>query len=117
MFQSEKLPELLELTAIMRDRSKRLDKATRQIFKMAREKAESERDYRIALGQEIMKLRSEGMPATLVQDVARANIADIRFKRDLADTMYWSAVSSMDAIKTELSVLQTISKYQSEVGG
>lgn len=93
----------------------RLNRSSKGIFALAREKAEKERDYRIAKRQAILKLRSEGLPATLILDLAMGEVADIKFQRDIAEERYNSARDSMRNTQTEASLLQTISKTQSEM--
>lgn len=109
--------ELQQLTSMMITTSQRINEATKTIYKMAKEKAETEHEYRIALSQEIIKLKAEGMQATLISDVSRGNVADLKLKRDLADGMYKSAIESLRALQSELTGLQTISRYQNEIGG
>lgn len=106
--------ELSEVIQMMLETSKRIDKATRTIYGLAEKKAETERVYRMKLSQEIFKLRDEGVQATLIPDLARGNTAFFKSERDLARDMFNSAKSSLEALKTEASVLQTISKYQDE---
>lgn len=47
------------------------DRAIAMMRDDGRAYAEAERDYRIALRVEIMRLRDEGMPATITPDLAR----------------------------------------------
>lgn len=103
-------PELIEIAQELRGTSKRLDSASKEIFRMAKEKAEKERDYRKALAQQIMIVRESGVPATLVSDVARGNVADLKFERDLATDMFKAGIESLEAIKVQASVLQSIHK-------
>jgi septal ring factor EnvC (AmiA/AmiB activator) len=103
--------ELIEITQEMHAVSKRIDKASKEIFKLAKAKAEFERIYREALAKEIVKLRSEGVQATLISDLARGNVAYLKYERDLAKDMFKSGISALEAVKTQASVLQTISKY------
>jgi len=107
--------ELIELNKLMMQSSERIRKATTEIYKMAREKANTEYEYRKALSVEITKLRAEGLPVSLVADMARGNVAELKLKRDLADGMYKSATESLRALQSELSGLQTVARYQSEV--
>lgn len=95
--------------------SARLEKATREIYKLANDKANTEQAYRKALAEEITTLRASGLPVTVVSDVARGNVSELKFKRDLAESMYDSAILSMKALQTTCSVLQTVSRYQAEV--
>lgn len=107
--------ELQDIVQEMHSASKRLEKASKNLYQLAKEKAETERVYRMELAKEIAILRSEGTPATLISDLARGKVAELKFKRDLAHDMYRSALSSLEAIQTQVSVLQTISKYQDSI--
>jgi hypothetical protein len=103
--------ELIEITKEMHEATKRLEKASKEIFKLAKAKAEMERAYREALAKEIVKLRAENVPATLINDLARGNVAYLKYERDLAQDAFKSAISALEAIETQCSVLQTICKY------
>ena len=103
--------ELIEITQEMYAVSKRIDKASKEIFKLAKNKAEFEKIYREALAKEIIKLRSEGVQASLISDLARGNVAYLKYERDLAQDLFKSGISALEAVKTQASVLQTISKY------
>lgn len=52
----------------------------------ARNLAEKERAYRVALAQAITRYRADGHAATVCADLARGNqaVADLRFHRDVA---------------------------------
>lgn len=107
--------ELTKITNEMYECSQRLKKATRALYKMAEEKAETEREYRMRLSQEMLKLKADGMNVTLIPDIARGNVSELKFKRDLADSQYRSALESLEALKSQLSALQSILKYQEEI--
>ncbi|WP_312886151.1 hypothetical protein [Bacillus sp. NTK034] len=105
----------IELTSVTNDMyqvSQRIDKASKEIFKLAKNKAEFERVYREALAKEIMQLRADGVQATLIPDLARGKVAYLKFERDLAKDTYKAGISALEAVKTQASVLQTICKYQ-----
>lgn len=94
---------------------KTLGQGSEKLFPMVRKKAETERDYRKALAIEILRLKSDGMPATLILDVARGNLADLKFERDMAEEMYKSARDRLDALEAEMNGLQSIFKRFEEV--
>ena len=53
--------------------------------------AEAERDYKITLRQEALKLKfDDNMPVTLINQIIFGvpEVAEKRFKRDIAETMY-----------------------------
>lgn len=95
--------------------SSRLDKVPQAIFDNAKTFAEAERVYRMELAKEITRLRAEGLQATLISDVARGNVAELKYKRDLAEGLYRSSVESSKALQAEMSGLQSILKVQSDV--
>lgn len=80
--------ELQTLTRAIWNTSQKIDKNINNLTSMARKYSEAEKQYRLELAKEIIKLRTKGVQATLIPDIARGNIADIKFNRDLAETEY-----------------------------
>lgn len=107
--------ELMNVTQELYAAVKRLSEASKEVFRLARTKSEAEHTYRKALAVEIVTLRAEKMPATLISDISRGNVADLKFERDLSHDIYRSALSSMEALKVEINALQSIAKYSSEI--
>ena len=93
----------------------RLKKAPKTIFKNAREYAEAEKVYRMELGKEITKLKAEGLQASLIPDVARSNVAELKYKRDLCEGLAKSSIESKRALESQLSALQSILKVTNDV--
>jgi len=86
----------------------RLDEAQRYLYKQAREKAESERVYRMDLAKEILRLRAEGQPVAIVGDVARGSCADEKFQRDFAESRFRATLEAVEIIKVQISALQSL---------
>ncbi|NGP60016.1 hypothetical protein FLT15_17900 [Paenibacillus thiaminolyticus] len=109
--------ELIQVTDEIYTASQRLSKAADALYELAREKAEAERRYRLALAQEMLRLKADGLQVTLITDVAKGSeeVADKLFKRDLSDGRFRAGLESQEAIKTQISAYQTILKYRSEV--
>lgn len=93
----------------------RLEKSQSIIFKYAKAKADTERIYRMLLAQEIIRLKAEGYQAALIPDLARGGLEQEKFKRDLADGHFKATIESMQAIKVQISALQSIIKYQADI--
>ena len=71
--------------------------------------AEAERDYKITLRQEALKLRAEkGMPVTLIQQVVYGvpEVADKRFKRDVKEAIYQANQEAINSIKLQIRVVE-----------
>lgn len=93
---------LLEVQELQR----KLDQGIKLIAKYGKEHAEAERDYRVEKGKWIMKLRSDGIQATLIPDVAKYKTADLMFKRDTAEVMYKTAFENVMAIKKQMTTVE-----------
>lgn len=109
--------EYIKVIELMRECQTRLAKASRSLFKLAQDKANAEYEYRSALAQEILKLKTEGHSVTLIPDIARGNTADKKLKRDLADSMFTAGRESISALQSEARILQEILNRQSDIGG
>lgn len=71
--------------------------------------AEAEREYKITLRQEALKLRAEkGMPVTLIQQVVYGvpEVADKRFKRDVKEAVYQANQEAINSIKLQIRVIE-----------
>lgn len=94
----------------IQDLTSRLNQAIKFLAKYGRELAETEREYKIVLRQEALKLRAEkGMPVTLIQQVVYGvpEVADKRFKRDVAEAMYQTAQENINSIKLQIRIIES----------
>lgn len=107
--------DIISLNKEIYDVQQRLQQSGRALYKLGKEVAEAEREYRIALRKEIITLKSEGMPATLIGDLARGATADLKFKRDCADNQFKASRDAISALQSALSALQTINKHQTDI--
>lgn len=107
--------ELTPTVNMLHQATKRLSESSKEVFRLAREKAETERSYRSELAKVMTSMRMDKVQATLIPDLARGEVADLKFQRDLAAETYRAALSAMEALKVEINALQSIAKYQSEV--
>ena len=72
--------------------------------------AEAERDYKITLRQEALKLRVEkDMPVTLINQIIFGvpEVAEKRYKRDIAETLYNTNQEHINATKLKLRLLES----------
>lgn len=107
--------EIINLSQEIYDSVTRLEKGSVEIFNLAKELAEKERDYRRALAAEIMRLKDERMSVTLIPDIARGNLSEEKFYRDLAEEKLKAAKASLEAIQVRINGLQSILRYQNEL--
>ena len=85
-----------------------LDRAVQELKPRGRKKAETEREYRMALSKRLTVLRAEGQPVTHLLDIAKGeeDIAKLRMERDIAESLYDSAVEAINAQKLKIRILE-----------
>lgn len=70
----------------------------------------AERDYKITLREEALKLRVEkDMPVTLINQIIYGvpKVADLRFKRDVAETIYETNKEHINCTKLKIRILES----------
>ena len=71
--------------------------------------AEAERDYKIKLREEALKLRAEkGMAVTLINQVVYGvpEVASKRFNRDVKQAIYQANLEAINSIKLQIRVIE-----------
>lgn len=84
---------------------------------VGRQLAEAERVYRIALCKKILVERDNGTPVTIISDVCRGDekVAELKFRRDIKQSDYSVCLEKINAIKTELRLLEN--EIKQDLGG
>ena len=98
-----------DLMLDLQTRVQMLDQALKQLGNRGRAYAQAEQDYRIALASKILEEREKGTPVTIISDVCRGNraIAKLKFERDIAETVYKSALEACNVYKLQIKVLES----------
>ena len=96
---------ILELQA----KIKQLEKAVQDLRVNGTELAKAERDYKILLRQECLKLRDEGMAIGMIDKTCYGipSVAEARFKRDVAQTTYDANQDFINSIKLQLRLIES----------
>lgn len=91
----------------LNDLCTKLSISGKQMQKYGLEKAEAERDYKIALREEALRMRSNGEAIGIIDKTVYGvkEVADKRFKRDVAETMYETSKESINALKLKIRIL------------
>ena len=97
-----------DLIIEMQNKVAMLDKALQQLGNRGRTFAQAEMDYRIALAQKIITGRDKGVPVTIISDICRGDkaIAKFKFERDVAETVYKSALEAINTYKLQIKILE-----------
>lgn len=88
---------------------KELDEAIKRMRFDGVALAQAERDYKVLLRTEVLKLRDSGMQVTIIKDVVRGipEVAELRLNRDIAQTFYEADKELINSIKLQIRVLQS----------
>ena len=98
----------MELYDELQKRVRQLDFAIKELRKNGIAYAEAERDYKVKLREEILKLRNEGMAVGIIDKTCFGipSVAELRFKRDVAKTVYEANMEAINSTKLQLRLLE-----------
>jgi len=93
-----------------------MEAALRQLGKRGQAYALAEQDYKIALAKEMLILRDRKIPVTIIRDLCYGtpSIAKLRLDRDIAETMYKSALEAINVKKLKIRIMEN--QYDKEWG-
>lgn len=98
------MQDLMIQTKSLRDK---LNFAIKELKQRGTNKAEAEANYRMALAEKMLIERDKGMPVTIINDICRGDkeIAALKMKRDIAETLYDTCLQAIYATKLELNIV------------
>lgn len=99
---------MYDLYQELQQKTKELEVSIKQLRKSGTAYAEAERDYKIILRKECLKLRSEGEAIGMIDKTCYGipSVADARFKRDVAETVYTANKEAINSIKLQLRLIE-----------
>ena len=98
----------MELIQELQQKDRELSASIRQLRISGTAKAEAEKEYKIKLREEALKLRTEGMPVSLISRIVYGVpvVAELRLKRDIADTVYQANLEAINSTKLQMRVIE-----------
>lgn len=106
-----------DLYTELQAKTRQLDVSVRQLRKSGTDYATAERDYKVLLRVECLKLRDEGMAIGMIDKTCYGipSVAEARFKRDVAKTVYEANQEAINSLKLQMRLLE--GQIQREWGG
>lgn len=85
---------------------KQLSATITELEQYGKDLALKEKDYKIVLNQQVLKLRAEGQAVTVIDKIAYGvkEVAEKRLERDIAKTMYDVAREKINGIKLSIRI-------------
>ena len=98
----------MDLMNELQQKIKELEISIKQLRTSGTNYAQAERDYKILLRQEVLKLRDEGQAIGVITLTCYGipSVAEARFKRDIAETIYKANLEAISTIKLQIRVLE-----------
>lgn len=98
----------MDLVLELQDKLEKLNISIQELRKSGTSLAEAERDYKILLRQECLKLRDEGMAIGMIDKTCYGipSVAEARFRRDVAEAKYKANMEAINTFKLEIRILQ-----------
>ena len=90
-------------------KTRQLDVSIKQLRRNGTSYAEAERDYKVLLREEALKLRDSGMPVTLIDKIVYGVpcVAEARFKRDVAEVVYTANQEAINSLKLQMRLIES----------
>ena len=98
----------MELYSELLQKTKELEVAIRTLRQNGTALAEAERDYKILLRTECLKLRDEGMAIGMIDKTCYGipTVAEARFKRDVAEAVYKANQEFINSVKLQMRLIE-----------
>jgi hypothetical protein len=103
----------------LHSKTQQLEMSIKQLRTSGTDYAQAERDYKVLLRQECLKLRDEGMAIGMIDKTCYGIpvVAEARFKRDIAEAVYKANLEAINSIKLQLRLLENqIQREWSQTG-
>ena len=98
----------MDLYNELQSKTRQLELSIKQLRKTGTEYAEAERDYKILLRTECLKLRDDGMAIGMLDKTCYGipSVAEARFKRDVAEAVYKANLEAINSIKLQMRLIE-----------
>ena len=106
----------IDLYNELQQKIKELNVSIKKLRETGTAYAEAERDYKILLRQECLKLRDDGMAIGMIDKTCYGipSVAEARFKRDVAETIWKANQEAINSTKLQIRIIE--SQLQREYG-
>ena len=98
----------MDLYIELQQKTRQLDASIKQLRYSGMEYAKAEKDYKILLRSECLKLRDSGMAIGMIDKTCYGipSVAEARFNRDVAETVYRANLEAIASIKLQLRLIE-----------
>lgn len=101
--------EQYDLYTELQQKTRQLDYSVKELRKSGTAYAQAERDYKVLLRTECLKLRDSGMAIGMIDKTCYGipAVAEARFKRDCAEAVYKANLEAINSIKLQMRLIES----------
>ena len=98
----------MDLELELAQKNKQLEVSIKELRKNGTSYAQAEKDYKVLLRQECLKLRDEGMAIGMIDKTCYGipSVAEARFRRDVAEAVYRANQEAINTLKLQIRLLE-----------
>ena len=98
----------MDLYVELQNKIQQLEVSLKELRKSGTNYAQAEKDYKVLLRQECLKLRDEGMAIGMIDKTCYGipSVAEKRYLRDVAETIYKANLEAINSIKLQLRLIE-----------
>ena len=98
----------MELYNDLQTKTKELEISIKALRQSGTNYAQAEKEYKVLLRQECLKLRDDGMAIGMIDKTCYGipSVAEARFKRDVAEAVYKANLEAINSLKLQMRILE-----------
>lgn len=98
----------MDLYNELMQKRKQLELSIKSLRQNGTSYAEAEKNYKILLRQECLKLRDEGMAIGMIDKTCYGipSVAEARYRRDITEAIYRANQEAINSIKLEIRIIE-----------
>ena len=98
----------MDLFNELQTKTKELEISIKSLRQTGTNYAQAEKDYKVLLRQECLRLRDEGMAIGMIDKTCYGitSVAEARFKRDVAEAVYRANQEAINSIKLQMRLIE-----------
>lgn len=98
----------MDLMSEMETKLSELSVSIKKLREHGEKFAQAEHDYKVAMSKEVLRMRDEKTPATLINLViyGQPEIARLRLQRDIAQVLYDANQEHINVVKLQIRIIE-----------
>lgn len=99
--------EAYDLWQEIQQKTKELDACVMELRRSGTAYAQAEREYKVELRKWCLRLKADGMAVGMIDKTCYGipEVAELRFRRDVAETVYKANTEAINSIKLQLRLI------------